>query len=32
MRRALEDCDVPEDVRKMIDAPLLRMCESFRNR
>lgn len=32
MRRALKDCNVPEEVRDMIDAPLMRMCEAFRNR
>jgi hemoglobin len=32
MRRALEDCGVPEEVRTLIDGPLLRMAEAFRNR
>lgn len=30
MRQALVDCDVAEGARDMIDAPLMRMCESFR--
>jgi hemoglobin len=32
MRRALEDCDVPDDIRQLLDAPFLRMAEAFRNR
>jgi hemoglobin len=32
MRRAMEDCGVPQNVRTLIDAPLARMCEAFRNR
>lgn len=32
MRRALDDCGVPQDAREMIDAPLYRMCDSFRNK
>jgi len=32
MRRALEDCDVPQDLRKLLDRPFLRMAEAFRNR
>jgi hemoglobin len=32
MRRAMEDCDVTPEVRAMIEGPLARMCESFRNR
>jgi hemoglobin len=32
MRRAMDDCGVSQNVRDMIDRPLARMCESFRNR
>ena len=32
MRQAMDDCEVPQDVREMIDKPLTRMCEAFRNR
>ncbi len=32
MRRALVDCGVSEEVRTLLDKPLLRMCEAFRNR
>lgn len=32
MRRALEDCGVPEDVRSVLDGAFLRMAEAFRNR
>ena len=32
MRRAMDDCGVPQNVRNLIDAPLARMCEAFRNR
>ncbi len=32
MRQALKDCDVPEEMRTLLDAPFLRMCEAFRNR
>lgn len=32
MRGAMDDCGVPQDVRALIDTPLARMCESFRNR
>jgi hemoglobin len=32
MRRAMDDCDVAQNVRALIDGPLARMCESFRNR
>jgi hypothetical protein len=31
MRQAMDDCSVPQDVRAMIDKPLARMCEAFRN-
>ena len=32
MRQATDECAVPRDVRDMLDAPLARMCEAFRNR
>lgn len=32
MRRAMEDCGVAEDLRKLLDPALLRMAEAFRNR
>ena len=32
MRRALVDSGVPADVRILLDKPLLRMAEAFRNR
>jgi hemoglobin len=32
IRRAMEDCGVPAEVRTLLDKPLLRMCEAFRNR
>jgi hemoglobin len=32
MRRALEECDVPQDLRTLLDRPFLRMAEAFRNR
>ena len=32
MRQAMTDCGIPQDVRDMIDQPLARMCEAFRNR
>lgn len=32
MRRALVDCGVAQEVREMIDAPLYRMCDAFRNK
>jgi hemoglobin len=32
MRRAMDDRRVEQDVRALIDLPLARMCESFRNR
>jgi hemoglobin len=32
MRRALEDCHAPKDVRELLDQPFLRMAEAFRNR
>lgn len=32
MRQALEDCAVPNEVCELIDKPLLRMAEAFRNR
>lgn len=32
MRKAMQECDVPADVQALIDKPLLRMCDSFRNR
>lgn len=32
MRRALVDCGVSEEMRTLLDKPLLRMCEAFRNR
>jgi len=32
MRRALEDCAVSEDVRKLLDPAFLRMANAFRNR
>ncbi len=32
MRRALEDCGVAEDLRKLLDPAFLRMAEAFRNR
>ncbi len=32
MRRALADSEVPEDMRKLLDTPLSRMAEAFRNR
>ena len=32
MRKALRDCGVPEDMRTLLDKPLMRMAEAFRNR
>src|SRR3990167_1242809 len=32
MRRAMEDCDVPADVRTLLDPAFLRMADAFRNR
>ena len=32
MRRALEDCGVPNELRELLDRPFLRMAEAFRNR
>lgn len=32
MRQALEDSDVPADLRALLDRPFSRMCEAFRNR
>jgi hemoglobin len=32
MRRALEDCGVPKELRELLDRPFLRMAEAFRNR
>lgn len=32
MRRAMDECGVPHNVRALIDGPLARMCEAFRNR
>ena len=32
MRRALEDCGVPEEIRTLLDAAFLRLAEAFRNR
>lgn len=32
MRRALEDCGVPKELREMLDRPFLRMAAAFRNR
>jgi hemoglobin len=32
IRRAMEDCSVPDEVRTLLDKPFLRMCEAFRNR
>ena len=32
MRRALEESDVPEDMRTLLDGAFLRMAEAFRNR
>lgn len=32
MRQALADCGVPEELRTLLDRPLLRMAEAFRNR
>lgn len=32
MRRAMDECGTPDQVRGMIDAPLARMAEAFRNR
>lgn len=32
MRRALEECGLPEDIRTVLDAAFLRMAEAFRNR
>lgn len=32
MRKALEDCGVPAQLRELLDRPFLRMAEAFRNR
>jgi len=32
MRRAMQDCGVPENMRTLLDKPFLRMAEAFRNR
>ena len=32
MRKALEDCGVPGELRELLDRPFLRMAEAFRNR
>ncbi|MFM1815161.1 MAG: putative hemoglobin protein trHb [Pseudomonadota bacterium] len=32
MRQAMDDCGVPVEVRKMIDVPLERMANAFRNK
>ncbi|MBX9846955.1 MAG: group II truncated hemoglobin [Xanthobacteraceae bacterium] len=32
MRWALEDCGVPKELRDLLDRPLFRMAEAFRNR
>lgn len=32
MRRAMEDRGIEKEVRTLLDKPLLRMCETFRNR
>jgi len=32
MRRALEDCGVSEEMRALLDKPLLRMADAFRSR
>jgi hemoglobin len=32
MRRALEECGVPAEVRQLLDKPFLRMADAFRNR
>jgi hemoglobin len=32
MRRALDECGVPEEMRTLLDGAFLRMAEAFRNR
>jgi hemoglobin len=32
MRRAMEDCAIPQEVRSLLDKPLSRMADAFRNR
>jgi len=32
MRRAMEDCNVDAEIRSLLDKPLHRMAEAFRNR
>lgn len=32
IRRAMEDCGVPDEVRTLLHRPFLRMAEAFRNR